>query len=125
MVTLLSFDSPVYKAYFLDWIPAFLASVNSEHLEVVTFRLLTVDVTQFDPNWRELDRVFALPAFANLKRINFNIAHPLTCPVRVDVEPYDMIEELELMIAHSMPYTSWRKPGLVINTTCTINPEPT
>jgi len=122
VVTLLSFDPPGYKVYFLDWIPAFLASVNSKYLEVVTFRLMTVDVTQFDPNWRELDRVFALPAFANLKKINFNIAHPSTCPVRVDVDPYDMIEELELTIFHCMPNTT--RKGLIINTTCTVNPEP-
>jgi hypothetical protein len=123
VITLLSFDPPGYKTFFLDWIPAFLAKVNSEHLEVVTFRLLTIDVTRFDPNWRELDRVFALPAFANLKRINFSIAHPSTCPVPVDIDLYDMIEELELMIFHNMPNTSWRK-GLIINTTCTVNPVP-
>lgn len=119
-ITLVSLDNPGFKVYNLDWIPAFLEKVSSTRLETLNFRLLALNLDQFDLNWEEFDRVLSLPVFANLQRIHFNIAHPSTSPIPVDIDPYDLMEEMELMAHHYLRKASNRG---IIHVTCSINPD--
>ncbi|RDB30523.1 hypothetical protein Hypma_007264 [Hypsizygus marmoreus] len=120
IVSLISLDNTPYKVYFLDWIPAFLAKIASTHLDTIKFRLLTYNPDLFDLNWREFDRVLALPVFAKLRQLHFNIADPSTSPIFVQIDPYDLVEEMELITYQYLPRASARG---IIRVTCTVDPN--